>query len=138
MECVRLMFFSPVLKILSRAKTVEISPRKRQVQKISSAGGATINYVPSEPTIRTQRIVCLKKYIENYYLKDTEINSFFIAILTLPTCLNPFQSFYHDIGRVLKLGLQSLRNNHLAFSTFSCPTNELQSSHFSIYNLTFE
>ena len=25
----------------------------------------------------------------------------------------------------------------LAFSTFSCPTNELQSSHFSIYNLTF-
>ena len=24
-----------------------------------------------------------------------------------------------------------------AFSTFSCPTNELQSSHFNIYNLTF-
>ena len=67
MECLRVMFFSPVLKILRRAKTVEISPRKRQVQKISSAAGATINYVPSESTIRTQRIVCLKKYIENYY-----------------------------------------------------------------------
>ena len=25
----------------------------------------------------------------------------------------------------------------LAFSTFSCPTNKLQSSHFSSYNLTF-
>ena len=64
--------------------------------------------------------MCLKKFIENYHspwklilshhfnIKITGINSFFIVIMMLLTYLNPFQTF---IASVLKLGLQSPRNN---------------------------
>ena len=113
MECVR-TFFSPPSKIIRKAKTVEISScsdrfRKFRPQQVPPSTGTIWNL---ESTIKTQRIMCLKSILRiitvhgnessRTILKDTEINSF-IAIMTLLTCLNPFQSL---ISRVMKLGLQ--------------------------------
>ena len=78
----------------------------------------------SDGGLKTQNIMCFKKFIENYHspwklilsqhIKITEINSFFTVIMTLLTYLNPFQSF---IASVLKLGLHSPRNNQLGATT---------------------
>ena len=84
-----------------------------------------------ESTIETQRIMCFKKFIENYHSpwklisKITWINSFFIAIMTLLTYLNPSQSF---IASVLKLGLHLSRNNHFRATT-------LWNKYFGIINI---
>jgi len=78
-----------------------------------------------ESTIKTQRITCLKTFIDKLSQsmeinplapsqKITGINFFFIAIMMLLTYLNPFQSF---IMSVLKLWLHSPRNNQLRSDT---------------------
>ena len=92
--------------------------KRRALVSDYSDGGLKMPHL--ESTIKTQRIMCLKKFIENYHSpwklisKITWINSFFIAIMTLLTYLNPSQSF---IASVLKLGLHLSRNNHFRATT---------------------
>ena len=107
-----------------------------------SDGGLNMPHL--ESTIKTQRIMCLKKFIENYHspwklilshhLKNHGDNSFFIAIMTLLTYLNPFQSF---IASVLKLGLQSPRNNHLRATTLWNRYSGIINIFVSMTNLNF-
>ena len=56
----------------------------------------------------------LKSLLKITIVTITAINSFFTAIMTLLTYLNPFQSF---IASVLKFGLHSPKNHHLLATT---------------------
>ena len=87
-----------------------------------SDGGLKMPHL--ESTIKTQRIMCLKKFIENYHspwklilsnhLKNYGDKFLLHCNMTLLIYLNPFQSF---IASVSKLGLQSTRNNHIRVIT---------------------